>query len=109
MLLNGNPKGNPGGMNHAGIAARGRLLLYIITSAEGPVLRSKLLFTKRDFQQYDMPESANSGPSIVITELVVLAIAVHHPPAIVGLAQDISPGASNGGFVAVGPGNNFEI
>ena len=45
------------------MTASGRHLLYVMTGVEGPVLRSKLLFPKRDFQQYDVPETATSRPS----------------------------------------------
>ena len=44
-------------------SAPGRVLLYAVTGVEVPVLRSKLLFPKRDFQQFNPPESANSSPS----------------------------------------------
>ena len=42
------------------MTAYGRHLLHATTRVEGPVRICKLPFPKRDFLQYDVPESANS-------------------------------------------------
>jgi len=43
------------------MVAIGRYLLYVTTRAEGPVLRSKRLFTRLDFQRHEGLEAAKSG------------------------------------------------
>jgi len=40
--------------------APGRLLLYVRTGVVGPVLATKQLYARGDFQGSDMPVSANS-------------------------------------------------
>jgi len=43
------------------MAALGRLLLYVITGVEGPVLAAKQLYVRGDFQGSDMPETTKTG------------------------------------------------